>query len=177
MSAQEIFSTHDCSVPGCPDEAREAGGVCRYHQSTSDRPRSVAPGSHAHLMKEPPVNACKMPGCTNPSAGKGGPWADTCQQHISAEIARRQAKRHAKPAALPVSPPQPEAKKPKPAARPTPPQPKPKAETCLRIAPTITTGSLVQLAQTVEDREAAVAAAREQHAQAVQALRDALDAA
>ena len=43
------------------------------------------------------------------------------------------------------------------------------------IAPTITTTTLVHLAQTVEDAQAAVTASQAAHAQAVQRLRDALD--
>lgn len=58
--------------------------MCRYHQAE----------------RAPVAAACKVDGCTNPSAGKGGPWARMCQQHISLEVARRQAVRHAKPAPL-----------------------------------------------------------------------------
>lgn len=158
MSVQELLSTHDCSVPGCPDEARERGGMCRYHQA------------------ENPPSVCKVDGCTNPSAGKGGPWARTCQQHISLEVARRQAVRHAKPAPLPVSPPQPEAKKPE-AKKPTPPQTKPKAAPRSMVAPAITTGTLVELATECEAARAALTEARLRHETAVAALRAALDGA
>lgn len=47
--------------------------------------------------KETPVaKACKVDGCTNPEKGSGGPWKGMCQEHISAEIARRSAVRYAK---------------------------------------------------------------------------------
>lgn len=80
MSVQELLTTHDCSVPGCPDEARERGGMCRYHQAD----------------RAPVAAACKVDGCTNPSAGKGGWCAGLCDEHVSVEGRRRQAVRFAK---------------------------------------------------------------------------------
>lgn len=48
---------------------------------------------------------CKIDGCTNPSAGKGGSWHGMCDEHISAEARRRQAVRFGKePSAKPAKP-------------------------------------------------------------------------
>jgi hypothetical protein len=160
MSVQDLLATYDCAVPGCPDEARERGGVCRYHEGVSR------------------LSVCKVDGCTNQTAGKGGPWKNYCQQHMSEEIARRQAVRHAKPAALPVPPPQREAKKPEPRAeRPAPRQHRARSTASRETSASAAPSTLVQLAQHVEDTKAAVAQSQAAHTAAVQQLREALDAA
>lgn len=111
---------------------------------------------------------CAVPGCPD-EAHKG----HLCDYH-TANPARVQADRFAKPAPLPVSPPQTEAK-PKRAPRPTP-QPKPKEESRSKIAPAITTGSLLQLATECDAAAASLTEARVRHETAVAALRAALDA-
>lgn len=180
MSVQDILATHDCSVAGCPGEAYERGGLCRYHQTTSARPRPVAPGSHAHLMEErPPLNTCKQPGCTNPTAGKGGWCVGLCDEHISIEGTRRQAVRRErlqaeKPESAAVKPP-PVGGQPKRTAAP-PVAAKPPAQAAPE-RPTDGQPTLVQLAQTVEDAAHEIEYARNRHQNAIHALRQALEAA
>jgi hypothetical protein len=53
----------------------------------------------AHMDSEDNVT-CKIEGCPNPDAGKGGPWKRMCNEHISSEMSRRNAVRYdKKPAA------------------------------------------------------------------------------
>lgn len=50
--------------------------------------------------KEANIATCKIDGCPNESAGKGGSWHGLCSPHISEEGRRRQALRHTNPKAV-----------------------------------------------------------------------------
>ena len=175
MSVQELLAPHDCAVPGCPDEARERGGKCRYH-AANPGPSPVAAGSHAHLMEEsPPVNTCKVDGCPNPSARKGGWTSGLCQAHISEGMQQRQATAKARRSAAETrgsdSASSSEAKKPE--ARAASPQPRPpRTRPAARREPSAPAApnTLVDLAQTVEDTRRAAADALTAHYAAKDAL-------
>lgn len=107
--------------------------------------------------KETSVELCKIDGCTRPSAGKGGGFARMCQQHISKEISRRHAVRKSRTVKTP-------------AVNLTTVAPKPTEQE--REAPP---GGLTDLARAVDLAASDLAAARERHTAALQALRAALD--
>ena len=151
---------------------------CTWRISHDEEEWGLALAEHraAHREKTSAAPQCKVDGCSNPSAGKGGWCANLCDEHISVEGRRRQAVRFAKPAPLPVSPPQPDEAKPSSSDRPTPPQPKPKPKPKAAAAPSASVLTLTQLALEVEETDSDLAEARVRHESAVAALRAALDA-
>lgn len=131
---------------------------------------SAATTTTAPVKETPVPPVCKIDGCDNPSAGKGGWCVGLCQQHISEEGSRRQRIRHERargsghaktttpspPPAVPVVPPG-SASNP-----PTEPSEAPP-------------GTLTQLAIAADQAQADLDAAIARHTDALQALRGALE--
>lgn len=96
-----LVDSADCTTVGCPNEADAPDGLCRLCRTVPSRRTLLnpTPGSLAHLIDQEDTNVpttatCKIDGCDNPSAGKGGWCVGLCQTHISEEGSRRQRLRH-----------------------------------------------------------------------------------
>jgi hypothetical protein len=59
----------------------------------TDVPWFIKPGSDIDIFPNGGalMTECKIEGCTQPSAGKGGSWMGLCMQHVREEGQRRQA--------------------------------------------------------------------------------------
>lgn len=83
--------------PTCREDCIPIHGRCGFCETRVED----VDGNPITEKETPVANACKVDGCTNPSAGKGGSWHGMCDEHISIEARRRQAVRFATKAAKP----------------------------------------------------------------------------
>lgn len=188
------LATVDCASPSCPNEADGSDGLCRHCRTvappvirTRDELRALMHDGHPSPAAKPDLledivaivddvlhnhkeaaamGTCRIDGCANPNAGKGGSWGGLCVEHIAIEGRRRQELGHSRKRA---------SSAPKLSSVPDRPADSPRQPVEVREAPP--GGTLVQLAHQVEQTKAQLAAAHAAHQEALSALRSALDAA
>ena len=86
LDAHQVAATFDCAWPGCPREARVAGGYCDGgHRGAPPLPPE--PGELAHLAgeeqlaEEPAPRPCKIKGCGELSVARSGLYGALCATH------------------------------------------------------------------------------------------------
>lgn len=175
LDVSVAIDSRDCVFPGCDREA-ERDGRCRWHIGRTPHVPAgpLKPGALAHLMhddepqpepvKETPVITCKIDGCENRPLDQRGPYAGLCAGHKTEKRDQRASERAQAPAAAP--------------SQTTPPAPpEPPAVEAAPETPEAAPGTLTQLAIAVDAAQAALDEAIVRHADALQALSDALEAA
>lgn len=165
--------SHPCTVTGCKGRTRNAGELCSWHRQNGtpdpDLKTGFDPPPPIPEPEEPAVPdivLCRVEGCTRASVAQSGPWKGWCGEHKHLRGKKADTVKpppvdgqQTRTPAAPVSPPQ--SPEPAPAAAPEPPA----------------NGTLVTLAQAVQDTATALHTATEQHTRSVAALRAALDEA
>ena len=98
LDAHQVAATFDCAWPGCPREARVAGGYCDGgHPSAPPLPPAAGELAHLagdeHLAEEPAPRPCKIKGCGEPSVARAGLYGALCATHRERARAAAQADR------------------------------------------------------------------------------------